>query len=89
MLTYTGVTPAEFAGLQANLLSHGLKARGNSGMVKKLGATIGYNYTPARQILTIDVKHAPWTVKLAGFTRTVDAAAQAALHDGSQPLQQS
>lgn len=88
MLTYTGVTPAGFAALEASLLSHGLKASGNFGMVKKLGAVIAYNYTPARQILTIDVMHAPWTVKLAGFTRTVDAAVQAALQDhNGQPRQ--
>ena len=89
MLTYSGVTAAQFARLQASLLTYGLKANGNAGLLKKLGAVVAYNYTPALQTLAINVKHAPWTVKLAGFTQTVDGAVQAALKSGNQAPNQN
>lgn len=79
MLTYTGVTAAQFASLQSSLRRQGFTLKEDSGVIKKLGAVVGYSYSSEAQQLDVDVKHAPWTVKLSSFTKAVDEEIRKAL----------
>lgn len=79
MLTYTQVTPEQFANLQASLTSRGVKAMGNAGEIIKFGAAANYCYSPATETLTVDVQRAPWMVSLLSFTQTIDSQIKSAL----------
>lgn len=79
MLTYRDVPATMYSTLRASMASRGLMVSGNEGVIKKLGAIVMYNYEPSSQILTVDVTHAPWTMRLATFTTKVDSAIKAVL----------
>jgi len=58
-ITVTNYAPDRFARLEQTLASHGLKATGNTGEIKKFGADVQYDYSPTTQVLALEILHGP------------------------------
>lgn len=79
MLTYKQVTQEKLAGLRTVLERHGFTVSGNSGEIRKMGADVVFRYDPDLEVLTLDVRKAPWMISKGRFTQMIDGDIEAHL----------
>lgn len=79
MLTYKQVTQKRLDGLRAVLEKHGFTVRGDSGSIRKMGADVDFHYDPIAEVLTLDIRKAPWMISKDRFTKMIDGDIEAHL----------
>lgn len=77
-LTFSNVTPDQFAALAAKARAAGIALNGNTGSASKFGVEVAWNYIPATQQLTLHCLRAPFFMKLADVNAQMRALVESA-----------
>jgi hypothetical protein len=64
-LTFSGITPDQFAQMALKAKESGIDLNGNTGTASKFGVEISWNYSPDSQQLTLQCLNTPFFVSPA------------------------